>query len=206
MGRSAHCVQVRGRSRRDGPRHSCQSAQADGVRKRGGVPAQQGDEATAAGALRLGNGARQKNGASTVREAAGDAFRSKALRAAVLNEGLEALGELESQLNIYSCGVFCGTQVRHVTFPSTLKEIGCRAFSECRDLRHVEFREGSRLESIGKLCFSGSGLEEFVAPPRLRKIGGAAFWCCKNLKMVVLNEGLETIRDYHDRITCHGAF
>ena len=45
----------------------------------------------------------------------------------------------------------CG--LSRVVFPSTLRELGRRAFCGCACLRSVEFPEGSRLERIGEGCF-----------------------------------------------------
>lgn len=93
-----------------------------------------------------------------------------------------------------------------MTFPSTLWEIGYRTFYDCKSLRNVAFREGSKLEKLGDLCFAESGLEEFVAPSWLREICDAAFWSCNNLRRVVLNEGLEELNDYWDGISYEGIF
>lgn len=62
---------------------------------------------------------------------------------------------------------------------------------------------------IGKMCFSGSGIEEFLAPSSLREIGQNAFENCKNLKHIALNEGLEKlVTDDGDRAedTSHGDY
>ena len=82
------------------------------------------------------------------------------------------------------------TVVEQVILPSTLRVLGDSTFYRCCALKSVIFREGCKLEQIGKRCFAESGLEEFVAPSRLRKIDAEAFLDCKNLKRVVLNEGL----------------
>lgn len=108
------------------------------------------------------------------------------LKSLVLNEGLETLGG--------RCSIFVNsTHLKRVVLPASLRVLGDSAFQDTKRLRHVTFREGSRLEKIGKYCFAGSGIEEFRAPPSLREIGAGAFELCENLKLVSLNEGLETI-------------
>ena len=62
----------------------------------------------------------------TVREVADDAFQSKAVRSAVLNEGLEALGEYQ---NAFQDGVFSKTHLKRVRLPSTLLMLGCHTFA-----------------------------------------------------------------------------
>ena len=99
----------------------------------------------------------------TTRDACTGAFeRNQFLKSAVLNEGLERLGECGDG----KCGgVFSGTQIRKVALPSTLRVLGKEAFLGCKKLGRVVFREGSRLEEIGAKCFSGSGIEDIAIPP-----------------------------------------
>ena len=78
-----------------------------------------------------------------------------------------------------------------IRLPSTLKVIEINTFSDCKDLKSVEFSEG--LERIELGAFLGSGLERVTLPRSLRVLAQAAFAKCENLKTVVLNEGLETL-------------
>ena len=93
----------------------------------------------------------------------------KSLRKAVLNEGLEVLGEneLTPDGELY-CGVFEESGLRDVVFPSTLKRIEYCAFIKCRNLKAVCFPEG--LEYLGIACFAGTGLENVEFPASLRTI------------------------------------
>ena len=76
----------------------------------------------------------------------------KSLRKAVLNEGLEYLGEDELVPDDRrSQGVFEESGLRDVRFPSTLKKIEYSAFAGCRNLKAVCLPEG--LEYLGISCF-----------------------------------------------------
>ncbi|MGC7160760.1 leucine-rich repeat protein [Metamycoplasma hominis] len=80
-----------------------------------------------------------------------------------------------------------------VTIPSSIKEIGKGAFSNCKNLKEVILNEG--LEKIGTAAFSSTKIESITIPGSIKEIGAYAFSGCKNLKEVILNDGLEKI-DY----------
>ena len=86
----------------------------------------------------------------TVREVQNDAFQGKAVRSAVLNEGLKKLGEYQDD---YKEGVFLGTPLRLVILPSTLEKLGNYVFAKCGSLREVVFGEKSTLKYIGEAVF-----------------------------------------------------
>ena len=64
----------------------------------------------------------------TIREVQDDAFQGKAVISAVLNEGLEKLGECQDDCDE---GAFRDTQLQQVILPSTLQVLGNNTFSEC---------------------------------------------------------------------------
>lgn len=69
---------------------------------------------------------------NTVRGARGCAFaENKELISAVLNEGLEVLGEHEKEYGQLLCGVFESTALQRVALPSTLRMLGDHTFREC---------------------------------------------------------------------------
>ena len=72
-------------------------------------------------------------------------------------------------------------------------------FLRCKRLNRVIFAKDSKLEVIGKDCFSDSGISEFLAPQSLREIGNGVFSDCKSLGRVVLNEGLERLEGHIHR-------
>ena len=61
----------------------------------------------------------------TVRWAENGAFRSKTLKSAVLNEGLEVLGYYKGH---YLSDIFTQTQLQSVALPSTLMVLGNNIF------------------------------------------------------------------------------
>ena len=79
----------------------------------------------------------------TVREVLDGAFSNTLLMSAILNEGVEVLGEYE----ILGCdGVFSNTRLTSITLPSTLRVLGRKTFEGCENLREVVFEEGSVLK------------------------------------------------------------
>lgn len=81
--------------------------------------------------------------------------------------------------------------LRRIRMPSTVREIGQKAFSLCRRLVNVELNEGLTLIDSGAFreCTS---LQNINIPSTVRMIGEAAFTDCKMVHMH-LNEGLECI-------------
>ena len=119
---------------------------------------------------------------NSVKEIRGGAFEKNGqLRAAVLNEGLEVLGDSEDDQR---CGVFSETGIRQVTLPSSLRVLGARAFSRCGELRRVAFAEGIAIAEIGAGCFSGSGVEQVTVPASVTVIRDEAFSGCEALNKV----------------------
>ncbi|MGC7153957.1 leucine-rich repeat protein [Metamycoplasma hominis] len=80
-----------------------------------------------------------------------------------------------------------------VTIPSSIKEIGKGAFSNCKNLKEVILNEG--LEKIGAAAFRSTKIESITIPGSVKEIGRRAFSGCTNLEEVSLNEGLEKIGD-----------
>ena len=78
---------------------------------------------------------------NTIRDVAKNAFyESSFLRSAVMNEGLETLGERSgTQTEPYS-GAFRGIGLQRVVFPSTIESLGTYTFCDCKDLKRVTFR------------------------------------------------------------------
>ena len=61
--------------------------------------------------------------------------------------------------------------LEEITIPSTVKEIGVRAFFHHGGLKHVYFAEGSQLETIGYAAFQGcTGLESLTLPASLKDL------------------------------------
>lgn len=86
-----------------------------------------------------------------------------------------------------------GRGISTVVCPEGLRSICDNAFFCCESLKKIVFRDGSRLEHIGKQAFSQTSIREFVAPASLQKIDRNAFYLCSQLKRVSLNDALEEI-------------
>lgn len=71
-------------------------------------------------------------------------------------------------------------QIKSVTIPEGVKEIGERAFSGCRKLESVKFPES--LEIIGIAAFSGCNFTNITIPDNVRILSG--FASCTNLVSV----------------------
>lgn len=127
---------------------------------------------------------------NTVRRVMDAAFMYRALRAVVLNEGLEALGEYQND----NCArVFSTNHLRRVTLPSTLQVLGGSTFASCEDLREVTFAKESRLKAIGKYAFSECvRLKNIVLPEGLEAIGNEAFGRC-TLEKIALPKTLKKV-------------
>ena len=109
------------------------------------------------------------------------------LKRVVLNEGLEMLGGIGLRVTI---GVFAGAQLDEIALPASLRTLGNCVFWKCKGLKRITLPEGSRLETLGEMCFAETGVREFLAPASLRQIKDGAFQNCSELTLVRLNEGL----------------
>ncbi|RCJ00328.1 leucine-rich repeat domain-containing protein, partial [Metamycoplasma hominis] len=72
-----------------------------------------------------------------------------------------------------------------VTIPGSVKEIGERAFSDCKNLKEVILNEG--LEKIGAAAFRTIRIKSINIPGSVKEIGEDAFSDCTNLEEVILN-------------------
>lgn len=76
---------------------------------------------------------------------------------------------------------FYNTKITSVHFPSTLVEIGTRAFAKCSSLM-TEISLPQSLEYIGEDAFEYAAISgNLVLPDGLKSIGKFAFYCCDNL-------------------------
>lgn len=117
---------------------------------------------------------------------------------AFLNDRLTSLN-LEStniitieQYSFYHC-----EQLKEVLFPSCLQEICKCAFSNCKNLKKIQFESDSKLKIIGDEAFIGcSELEIFEFPPLLETIGELAFCNSKFLICDLSNTKVRIIGEW----------
>ena len=76
-------------------------------------------------------------------------------------------------------------QIKSITFPEGLEEIGYQAFYENENLEKVTFP--STLKRIGEYAFEGCGLTKVVIPENVTEIELCAFYNCKSLQRVEFN-------------------
>ena len=90
------------------------------------------------------------------------------------NDGLETLGAREViDGDEYEGGVFYGSALENIKFPSVLKRIEKETFCGCRNLRSVEIPDG--VEYIGEESFEACALESVVFPASVEVIDKGAF-------------------------------
>lgn len=91
---------------------------------------------------------------------------------------------------------FCGSSIRSISIPQHVKYIENSAFSNCTQLRNVEFPLNSELISIHSNAFQKSSIEQISIPCRVTYIGEEAFSKCTNLKKIDFLPGLIRIDNY----------
>lgn len=86
-------------------------------------------------------------------------------------------------------------ELKEITIPSGIKEIGARAFDTCFHLKSVLIMSG--VEKIGKFAFAGCiDLVEIEIPPTVKEICAGAFCGCWDLpELMVIPEGVERLAD-----------
>lgn len=88
--------------------------------------------------------------------------------------------------------VFAGhDEIRSVTIPDTVTDMGEFVFEGCRTLK--EIRLSSELSCLWGYTFCRCGIEEIVLPDKLVSIPPFAFKECRELKKVVCGSGLKKI-------------
>ena len=116
------------------------------------------------------------------------------------------IGKSSIESNDYDCLVFCPRNIKNVTIPKFIKQIcsnafykssieritipsevtiiGKYAFSNCRQLRQIEFEKNSKLQILDEMSFVEASIDSIIIPSNVRKIGKNAFLFCDNLKTI----------------------
>ena len=103
-------------------------------------------------------------------------------------EGKYLVSKSDDNSEEYDNLLFVRCDIKEFSFPPNIKVIKPLAFSECSNLRRIEFPTNSNLHTIGENAFSYLGIEEISIPPSVSKIGGCAFNYCENLKVIEIPE------------------
>ena len=114
---------------------------------------------------------------------------------AVVSEGVTTLFAV-SEIYPSWPGVFSHcSNLRFVTLPASLREIGMYAFCSCEKLENVDIP--SSVRTIGNHAFNGCrSLQSIVIPEGVVYLPHSVFCDCKSLKSAKLPSSLKTIEDY----------
>lgn len=82
-------------------------------------------------------------------------------------------------------------EIRSVSIPDTVTEIGGFVFDGCNNLKHVELP--ASLESMWQYAFARCGVENITLPDRYSQIIPFTFLDCKSLQQVVCGSGMKKI-------------
>ena len=82
-------------------------------------------------------------------------------------------------------------EIRSVSIPDTVTEIGGFVFDGCNGLKHVELP--AALESMWQYAFARCGVESITLPDRYTQIIPFTFLDCKSLRRVVCGSGMKKI-------------
>ena len=90
-------------------------------------------------------------------------------------EKLSALCRITFPTTLKKIGdkAFAGTGITHVEFPPSLETVGIQAFSFCRSMTSVEFCEG--LKTIGQQAFEGCPIADVFIPATVESLGSDSF-------------------------------
>ena len=116
----------------------------------------------------------------------------------VISIGNEAFIELKIQKVVLpkTCKeikdrAFNSCTLESIEFPDALISLGKSVFSDCKNLKAVEFNPN--LRNIGEYCFWRSGIQSLDLPPYVKAVPNGCFEWCRSLKSVSLNENLEML-------------
>lgn len=100
---------------------------------------------------------------------------------------------IEDTVSHIADGAFCGTQnIESITFTSSLKSIGARAFEYCRKLSSLVLP--SSVEIIGERAFQYCDqLSSIMLPRSIHKIGDYAFCGCSSIQTMSIPKGVKSI-------------
>ena len=81
--------------------------------------------------------------------------------------------------------------LRLIKLPETIKEIGFRAFAECKSL--IEIENFDKIEVLEPNVFIGSGIKQIAIPSKLTEIPHSTFCECSKLEFVDIHNHVKTI-------------
>lgn len=95
--------------------------------------------------------------------------------------------EIDGVTAISRCAFYNYDSLNSISVPNNVTSIGNEAFSDCGNLKSVEFGENSQLTSIGGYAFYKCVLlTNIEMPERVKNIGSNAFCGCTGLNRIVM--------------------
>ncbi len=107
--------------------------------------------------------------------------------------GVSSISFPENLTDIGSYSFRQCSNLKYVYIPSSVVNIGERAFQICGKLSKVEFAENSRLLKIEDFAFWMSGIANIELPENIESIGEGAFENCNNLSKIVIPDTVRII-------------
>lgn len=80
--------------------------------------------------------------------------------------------------------LFFKSSIRSIIIPHSVVKIDDFSFSECKNLKSIEFHPDSNLEIIGREAFSSTAIEKIKIPSKVKFIGDFSFYLCENLQSI----------------------
>ena len=110
-----------------------------------------------------------------------------------LSSGVGNLRELTlpSTVREIGCGAISAYSLEKLDLGDGLEVIGDGAFAQCANLRELELPDS--LQVIGRGAFKALGVEQLRLPASLKSVGEASFTCCKNLGAFEVEDGCRAV-------------
>ena len=98
------------------------------------------------------------------------------------------VGKTNKKSDKFDCIIFAHRDIKHAFIPQSIRTIGSLSFTNCKELKKIDFQRNLELASIGKQAFSWSSIRFISIPESCRIIGEHAFSGCTNLKKIEFTE------------------
>jgi hypothetical protein len=113
----------------------------------------------------------------------------------VFKEGLTSISDYGFAFSVHGNGgerLNNYDRIKTVSLPSTVKSIGCYAFSDCKKLKKINIPRG--VETIGDTAFeSCENLQKITIPGSVNELPYGLFEYCKKLEKVKIKKGVSKI-------------
>lgn len=90
-------------------------------------------------------------------------------------------------------GAFEGCADIEIIIEGEILSVGDRSFFGCNKLEEIKFGKG--IESVSDWSFVGTGLKLVALPESVKTVGENAFFECEALKILILHDKIEAVKD-----------